>query len=72
MEQVTICAEFALSQQQDSYAVFTFGLKHHCNYSPRTLPEILGFHPRDFCLDDTIRYVGTQTNALNREIKVRK
>ena len=35
---------------------------------------ILGFHPRDFYLDDrvAIRLVGAQTNAFNREITVRK
>ena len=33
-------AEFATTQPQASYAVYTFGLKHRWTYYYRTLPDI--------------------------------
>ena len=38
--EVTRLAEFARSQPQASYAVFTFGLRHQWTYFMRTLPDI--------------------------------
>ena len=39
-EEIAKLAEFALSQPQACYAVFTFGLKHRWTYFLRTLPDI--------------------------------
>ena len=40
VSEVTKLAEFALSQPQACYAVYTFGLKHLWTYFLRTLPDI--------------------------------
>ena len=40
IEKVTRLAEFAITQLQASYAVYTFGLKHRWTYFLRTLPDI--------------------------------
>jgi len=40
VNEVATLAEFALSQSQACYAVYTFGLKHRWTYFLRTLPDI--------------------------------
>ena len=40
MKEVTRLSEFAITQPQASYAVYTFGLKHRWTYFLRTLPDI--------------------------------
>ena len=40
MNEVKRLAEFAVSQPQACFAVFTFGLKHRWTYFLRTLPDI--------------------------------
>ena len=40
MNEVKRPVEFAVSQPQACFAVFTFGLKHHWTYFLRTLPDI--------------------------------
>ena len=39
-EEVAKLAEFSLSQPQECYVAFTFGLKHRWTYFLRTLPDI--------------------------------
>ena len=40
IKEVTRLSEFAITQPQASYAIYTFGLKHRRTYFLRTLPDI--------------------------------
>ena len=40
ISEVTLLAEFAISQPQACYAAFTFGLRHKWTYFMRALPDI--------------------------------
>ena len=40
VSELTKLAEFVVTQPQESYAAYTFGLKHRWTYFLRTLPDI--------------------------------
>ena len=71
ISEVTLLAEFAISQPQACYAAFTFGLRHKWTYFMRTLPDIEDLlEPLERAISDVLIPSLTEHNCSVAERKL--